>query len=216
MEEFNGLFALLITCLEIVLIINLIVFTEKNNTNRAIIFLMVLLLGSSVSEFAIGFYGPNSNFFAFLSLASLGMAFSIAFLIVVEIMRVNSKLKLLSLLPGIFFLFYFVTQLDQLSIVNSGLFFCSYEYSGGNWFGLVALVVIVMINILLIIWRVNSSVEKRKVINLLLATFSAITFMYLLLITVLNNYLIYSESILSKIAILFGVALTYFAIQNKD
>lgn len=54
MENFPGIVSLFLVCLELVFLINLIIFAEKNKVNKKIFWLIGLLLGYQSFEFEIG------------------------------------------------------------------------------------------------------------------------------------------------------------------
>ena len=74
MNNYDGIISLLIACIEFVYLINLLIFAEKNTTNKLVLGIVAVLFIYQFIEFLICFVGLHNQlmiYFAFLDITLL-------------------------------------------------------------------------------------------------------------------------------------------------
>ena len=69
----DGIISLLIACIELVYIVNLLIFAEKNSVNKLIIGIVTLLFGYQFIEFLICFVGLQNQIFIYLAFLDISL-----------------------------------------------------------------------------------------------------------------------------------------------
>src|SRR3990172_2869249 len=104
MNNWNGIISLLIASLELIFLINLLIFAEKNKLNLLVISIMFLLFGYQAIEYFICGIGLSSSFMAYLAFVDITFLPPLNLLFVLSLFGNKSKLVPVIFLPEVFVL----------------------------------------------------------------------------------------------------------------
>lgn len=212
----DGLISLFIACIELVYIINLLIFAEKNTVNKFVIGLVIVLFGYQFIEFLICFVGLQKQIFIYLAfldislLPPLGLYTALLF---------AGKLKgyhKFVFVPALFFILYYPFVLDQFVVAKCTVLYASYHYPLGELYGtFYYLPIIATMIILNKKWGADTD-PKQKALTRLFFFGYIFTFIPAMIFAIFFTTFIFSvESLLCKIAFVFATFLTIFALKNR-
>ena len=220
MNNWNGIVSLFIACLELIFLINLLVFAEKNKLNWLAIAIVILLLGYQTIEYLICGIGLSSSFMAYLAFVDITFLPPLNLLFILTLFRYKSKLFPLIFLPAVVFITYYSVIISEFEAVKCTVVYATYNYPLGDVYGFFYYLPL-LAAFILIMRNMNRTQEQKFPIslrylfygNLSLIIPVAIAFTLLALGYVgLRDSI---ESILCKFAFLYCLVLVYFALSNK-
>ncbi len=216
MQHFEGIISLLTACIELVLIINLIIFSERNPINKLVIFEIVLLFVYQSLEFLICFFGLISPQFVYLLILDIAFLPPLGLFIVLKYYNLNSKYLWLIFLPALGFAFYYTLVLSEFVVIKCNIFFVSYYYPLSFLFGLFYYItIIVTVLILFLNGKLKQDLKVKK-LSFVLFWGYILTFIPGIILALISSMFSSAiESLLSKFAIFFALSLSYFAISNR-
>jgi hypothetical protein len=217
MDNFSGIISLFIACIEIVLLINLLIFSEKNSENKLIIVIIILLFCYQFMEFFMCYSGNNSPFLVYLSFVIISFLPPLVLSLVLTIKKVSYRLTLLIFLPAISLLIYYFFLRTSFEITSCTLLFAAYEMPLGDLYGVVYYSPVI-ISIYLLSKMVYNPIYVEKKINLLIMLWGLLlTFIPVALIIGLFPFLIdYVESFFCKAAAIMAFTLSIYAMRNSS
>jgi hypothetical protein len=216
-ESYDGLLSLLLASIELVLILNLLIFSEKNKVNKLTISLIVLLFAYQATEFVICGLGNKTSLFAYLALLIVSFMPPLSLIIILQFLNYRSKLNNLLFLPALFFAFYYPLVIDQFVVSKCTAIYAAYNYPLGFIYGVFYYLPILIVIILLTVTkRTNLHPNKEKPRKTLLIGY-VITFIPAFLFTrLIPGMLEAVESIICTFAFILALFLTYFVLKNKS
>jgi hypothetical protein len=220
--NWNGTLSLLIACLEILLLFNLFVFTEKNKLNKIAMLMIALLAAYQIMEFLMCGIELQSSFFPYLAFVIISFLPPLNLIIVITL-KPELELKLLKLiifLPAIFFIFYYSIIIPQFAVTSCTVLYATYNYPLGDLFGFFYyLPVLISIILLIMFIKKENDKNKRMVGKILLfgSTFISIPPILGFILMFAGSYSLISaiESIMCKFAFVYAVCLTFICIYNS-
>jgi hypothetical protein len=216
LNSWNGIVSLFIACIEILLLVNLLIFSEKNRINILIYFLVALLAVYQTLEFFICSLGFDSSFTAYLAFADISFLPPLSLILTLYIFRWESKLNYLLFIPAVFFTAYYLIIVEQFAVVQCTVLYATYNYPMGDIYGFFYYLPILIS--FLIILRKKNEIDKKQFLLLFTAH------LFIMLPVVIGFILLYlnipgliksMESILCKFAFGYAVALSIFCLSNK-
>ena len=220
MNNLDGVASLLIACIEIVLFVNLLIFTDKNKENFLVYLIVLLLAGYQVFEFIICGTELKSSFTAYLAFADISFLPPLSFLLVFSFLKIKSRLKILILLPALFFIIFYSSMVDKFAVVKCTVLYASYNYPLGTLYGSFYYLPIFISFILLLKRKKTAQGIELKQAQLL------ITGLYFIVVPVVASFILLLlnlpgllnsiESILCKCAFGYAIALGFFALNNRN
>ncbi len=220
MNNLDGIVSLLIACIEIVLLVNLIIFTDRNKENILILLIIFLLAGYQAIEFficSIGIKSPGMAYYAFSVISFLP---PLSFLLVLTYLKIKSKAKLLILIPALLFIIYYSSIIDRFAVVKCTVLYATYNYPLGTLYGLFYYLPIFVSFILLINKRKKEDPVTGRQIKLLITghyfIIIPVVASFILLLLNLPGLLNSIESILCKFAFGYAMVLGFFALNNRN
>ena len=216
LDQFDGIVSLFLACIELVLILNLLIFAEKNYINKHIILLVTLLCVYQFLEFTICYFGINSQIILYLALFTITLLPPLSLKIAAGFHGFKGKIVNLIFLPALFFIFYYPTVLDELVVVKCTVFYAIIEFPLGDLYGLFYYAPVILTMVLLYLaYRKSEGINKR--LNFILLLGFALTFFptFILLITV-EQVSQFIESVMCKAAFLIAMSASYVAIMYKE
>ncbi|MBU0474767.1 MAG: hypothetical protein KKF62_11455 [Bacteroidetes bacterium] len=217
MENLPGIISLLIACIEIVLLINLVIFAKKNSENKIIIGLLTLLFGYQFMEFYMCYTHSYSNLLIYISFLIISFLPPLLLYLVLEIKKVESKFKYLVFLPIILLLIYYLFAINGFEITTCTILFVAYEMPLGDLYGVIYYTP-VLLAIILLFMMVRNPIYQDKKLNLqIVLSGIVLTFVPVALIIIAFPFLIdYVESFFCKAASLIALTLTIYAMRNNN
>jgi hypothetical protein len=217
MENLNGIISLLIACTELVLIINLLAFAEKNRVNKLIFLQLFLLFAYQLLEFLICYVGLNTYIFIYLALFLISFLPPLGLYIVLNFWQFDNKLNKFIFLPAVFFVFYFPIVLDELAVTKCTVLYAAYNYPLGDLYGLFYYILIIL-TVYFLITKIKKSKDiQRQKLSKILVTGYLLTFIPGLIAAVIYpNFIEMIESILCKLSFIIAFSFSLFALKNKN
>jgi hypothetical protein len=167
MENYAGIISLFIACIEIVLLINLFIFAEKNRENKIIFGLVTLLFGYQFMEFFMCYTESYSYILVYLSFLIISFLPPLMLYLVLTVNQVKNKLMLLIFVPIVILLSYYLFVLDSFEITNCTVLFAAYEMPLGDLYGVVYYFP-VLVSIYLLSKMIANPIYKVNKINLII------------------------------------------------
>jgi len=218
--NWNGIISLLFACIEFILLINLIVFAEKNIINKMIMLLVAILTVYQTFEFLICNLLFNNSFLAYLAFAAISFLPPLNLLFNFRYFNYNRKILRLIFLPAVFFIIYYPFVIEKFEVVNCTVFYASYNYPLGTLFGFFYYIPIIISLLLLSAKKMKMQDKERiKQVNVLIygELFISLPVILAFLMSAFHSYKLLNsiESIMCKFAFVFAISLVYFALNNK-
>lgn len=215
--NWDGIFSLLIACIEFLLLVNLLVFAEKNKVNKIIFLIIILLAVYQSIEFIICNLGMDSSFTAYLAFAVISLLPPLNFLFILHISRTGSKINYFLFIPALLFTVYYLIVIEQFSVVQCTVLYATYNYPLGDLYGFFYYLPVLLSFLFLM--------KKKKKINSKQFSILLIAHLFIMIPVIAGFSLLYlnlpglvksMESILCKFAFGYAVALSIFCIRNKS
>ena len=220
MDNWNGIISLLIACIELVLIINILNFAEKNKFNRLVVVILMVLMIYQILEFILCHLGYSSSLLAYLAFIDISFLPPLnLYLVYTFFYKKNDNLRYLFILPFVFIIYYALV-LDRFQVASCTVFFAVYNYPNGTLFGAYYYLPVVAAMFYLISYLKKGTVQKNILFAGLFLTghiIMAIPVLFAFLLSALGirGMLNSVESIMCKFAFGYALCITFFALNNK-
>ncbi len=220
MNNWNGIASLLIACLELIFLINFLIFAKKNKLNFLIIAIVFLLFGYQAIEYFICGIGLSSSFMAYLAFVDITFLPPLNLLFVLSLFGNKSKLVPVIFLPAVVFVIYYSVIINEFDIVKCTVLYATYNYPLGDLYGFFYYLPL-LASFILIIKNMNRTQEQKFPISLKYLFYGHLSLIIPVGIAFTFLFLGYTglrdsiESILCKFAFLYCLPLVYFALSNK-
>lgn len=212
----DGTISLLIACIELVYLINLLIFAEKNSVNKFAIGLVTVLFGYQFIEFMICYLGLQKQIFIYLAFLDISLLPPLG---LYTALKYAGKLKShhkFVFLPALFFIVYYPFVLDQFVVAKCTVLYASYHYPLGELYAtFYYLPIIATMIILNKKWGADTDLKQKALTRLLFFGY-IFTFIPAMIFAIFFPSFIFSvESLLCKLAFIFATFITIFALKNK-
>ncbi|PKL82530.1 MAG: hypothetical protein CVV24_09660 [Ignavibacteriae bacterium HGW-Ignavibacteriae-3] len=213
----DGIISLLIACIELVYIINLLVFSERNAVNKLVIGILVLLFGYQFIEFLICFAGMQRQIIIYLAFLDITLLPPLCLYAVLRFSARENHLSKLVFIPALFFIVYYPFVLDQFAVTKCTVLYASYHYPLGELYGIFYyLPIIFSIIILNKKWGAETDPLNKSLTRTFLFGFLFTFIPSMILAIAIPTFLTAVESLLCKLAFIFASFLFYFALKNRQ
>ena len=214
--NFDGIISLLIACIELLYIINLLIFSEKNSINKLVIGMVSLLFGYQFIEFLICFVGLQKQIFIYLAFLDISLLPPLG---LYTVLKFTGKLKShhkYVFVPALFFIIYYPFVLDQFAVTKCTVLYASYHYPLGPLYAtFYYLPILGSMIILNKKWGAETDINQKAVTRLFFFGY-LFTFMPAMILAIfIPSFLTAVESLLCKLAFVFATFLTIFVLKNK-
>ncbi len=217
MGDFEGIISLFIACIEIVLLVNILIFSEKNRENKIIYTIVTLLLGYQFMEFFMCYTKNYSHLLVYLSFVIISFLPPAMFYLVLTIKEVNRKWIKIVFAPIVFLLVYYFFVIDKFEITQCTLLFAAYEMPMGDLYGVFYYAPIILSIFFLAKMISNPMYEKKKTNIIIMLVGILVTFVPVALIIAMFPALIdYVESFFCKAASMIALTLSLYAMRNNS
>lgn len=220
--NWNGIVSLFIACIEIVLIINLLVFAEKNRINVQSIIILSLLAVYQSFEFLMCGLGLQQSFFPYLAFIDITFLPPLDLLLVLTLIpSFNLNLsKYLLFVPAIFFVPYYTSSIPQFTVTSCTVIYATYNYPLGDLYGVFYYLPLLAAMILLVMFMKRQKEKKTKLtFRFLLLGHIIITIPVILGFALMfsGNYSLINkmESIMCKFAFVYALCLSIVCLYNS-
>ncbi len=217
MEKLDGIVSLLIACIELLLIINLLIFAEKNSVNKLIIVTICLLFGYQFIEFLICFVGIKQQIIIYLAFLDITLLPPLG---LYTVLKYSGKLKSYHkyiFIPAIFFIIYYPFVLDQFAVTKCTVLYASYHYPLGPLYATIYYLPIIGTMIILNKkWGSETNLHEKTLTRTYLFGY-LFTFLPSMIIAIFFPIFITAvESLLCKMAFILAIFLTFFVLKNNS
>ncbi len=220
MINWNGLVSLLLACLEFILLINLLVFAQKNKTNIAAFILITLLAVYQMLEFLMCTLDLKYSCMAYLAFADISFIPPLNLIFILKLFKLDRKYFKLIYLPAIAFIIYYFFEVNKFAVVSCSVLYAAYTYPLGTLYAFFFYTPILGA-IILLIWKIKcieDALKKKSagyLLNSLLFISIPVISAFALLILHKDFLLNMIESVMCKFAFVYAVSLAYFSLTNK-
>jgi hypothetical protein len=221
MDNWNGIVSLLIACIELVLIINILIFAGKNWLTKIIVALILILMVYQGLEFVMCYLKYSSSLLAYFAFMDISLLPPLnLFLIYTFFIKKNEKLKYIFILPVIVIVYYSLV-IDKFEVTSCAVLYAVFNYPHGTLFGVYYYLPIAASIFFLISYLKKGTVQKNILFAGLLLTGHIIMaipviFAFLLAALKMPGMLNSVESIMCKFAFGYTLCLTFFALNHKE
>lgn len=221
--NFDGIVSLLFACIELLLLINLLIFAERNRINIIILLMISLLALYQTLEFLMCQAGLQKPFYPYFAFVIISFLPPLNLLLTLEIVN-NFKLrfiKSLIFIPAIAFSVYYLLVMSEFVVAKCTVLYATYHYPLGDLYGAFYYLPI-LISIILLIIFINKEIDrKKKLIGKVLlfgAVFICLPVIIGFLLMFAGSYTLISsmESIMCKFAIVYSFVLSFVCLYNSN
>jgi len=221
--NWNGTISLLFASIELLLIINLFVFAEKNTFNKYAIAIVTLLFGYQLIEFLLCFAEIQNQFLVYLGFVDISFLPPLNLLIVLSLTGYlnNGWKKYLLFIPPSAFAIYYFFVVDKFVLNKCTVVYASYSYPLGDLFGFFYYLPI-LTSIVLLIKYLKKQPEKKLKTTSLILLFSSIfisiapVLAFSLLLFGSDAIITAVESIMCKFAIVYAISVSFAGLINSS
>jgi hypothetical protein len=212
--------SLLFACLEFILLINLLIFSEKNKINIMAITLVAILCIYQALEFLMCMLNLKYSFMAYLAFLDISFLPPLNLYFILRYFRRNHKLFKAFFIPSSAFAVYYLMVMDKFEVVSCSVLYAAYSYPLGTFYGFFYYTPVV-ISMIFLAARIQKTQDetKKKLAKVLLGGMIIISIPVItaFISLALHNEGLLSgiESIMCKFAFVYAVCLGYFSLINK-
>jgi hypothetical protein len=220
MNNWNGIGSLLIACVELILLINLFVFAEKNKFNKtAMLIIFVLMIYQSL-EFFMCQLGLDFPFMPYLAFVDIIILPPLIIVLLSRLYNYENKFLNLIFLPASVFIIYYTIVIDKFVVTSCTVLYATYSYPLGDLYGVFYYSPIIIATIILI-KKISQKTDKKilKISKILLTGNVIISIPVIVGFVMMftgNHYLIAKiESVMCKFAFFYAVCLSIAVLYNS-
>jgi len=215
--NWNGIVSLFIAFIELLLLIGLLIFSEKNKINRILYYIIALLAVYQALEYFICGLGVDSSFTTYLAFVDISFLPPLNLVLIFTIVNADFKLKYLLFIPAAFFTVYYLLILEQFAAVHCTVLYATYNYPHGDLYGFFYYIPILLSFLFLL--KKKNAIDKKQFVRLVIA------YLFIILPVVTGFVLLYlnlpgiiqsMESLLCKFAFGYAIALSIFSLNNRQ
>lgn len=222
MEMLNGLGSLLVACIEVVLLVNLLVFAEKNKLNIPAMLIIALLALYQTFEFLMcqaGLVSPEYPYLTFVVITFLP-PLNFYFTSIFIKNKFFSKLSLIVFIAGIFFIAFYTIRIKEFAVTQCTVLYARYNYPLGDVYGFYYYIPILGSIVMIVNELLKTSDAKQKTISKILlagSLFISIPPVTGLVLTFWHSYDLISVvvSVMCKFAIVYALCLGFICLYNS-
>lgn len=220
--NWNGIISLLFASIEFLLLLNLLIFIEKNRLNIAAMSMIALLAIYQSLEFIMCQIGITDQLFPYLALLDISFLPPLNLLLTLLLISKGkfARQYYLIFLPAIAFSVYYLFVITEFAVTGCTVLYASYHYPFGDLYGAFYYLPVLTSIILLIRFIPKAEDKKKKIIAKVLLFGSVfislpVVLGFTLMFTGNYSIIIAMESIMCKFAIVYAVCLTFICLYNS-
>lgn len=214
MNNYSGILSLLIFCIELFLIINVFYFSKSKYKNLSLTILVLLAL-YQFFEFFICIMNLKWGLVVYLAFVTISFLPPTGLLLLMKVNKIEiKKFKGLIFAPAIFFIIYYLFNVNKFYVQKCSIIFASYSYPLEFLYGLfyyIPIAVALYIGIRNYFLTDDKKLKKQNLILVLgYLIFLVPTIITLLIHTDSINFI---ESLMCKFAFGLSLIISYFALD---
>jgi len=218
--NWNGTVSLLIACLEVLLLLNLFVFAEKNRLNKIAMMMVALLAGYQTMEFLMCQVELQNAFFPYFAFVIISFLPPLNLILTLSLSYTFTRAGYLIFIPAISFLVYYTFVIPQFAVTSCTVLYATYHFPLGELFGFFYyLPILVSIVLLIRFIRKENDKKTKKIGKVLLfgSVFISLPVVVGFTLMFAGNYSLISaiESIMCKFAFVYAVCLSFVCVYNS-
>jgi hypothetical protein len=220
MDSWDGIGSLFIASIEFILLINLLVFAEKNKFNIIAILMVLILTLYQIFEFLMCQMGYDFPLMPYLAFVVITFLPPFMLILLAELFNYKNKFLKLIFLPAVLFIIYYTFAIEQFTVTSCTVLYASYNYPLGDFYGFIYYTPIIISTIILSRAVVKKS-DKSKLFSIKVLLFGNI---FIMVPVVVGFVIMFSgsavliskiESIMCKFAFLYAVCLAIICLYNS-
>ncbi|MFA5803776.1 MAG: hypothetical protein WC879_03940 [Melioribacteraceae bacterium] len=212
----DGIISLLIACVELLYIINMLIFSEKNSINKLVIGMIFLLFGYQFIEFLICFVGLQKQILIYLAFLDISLLPPLGLYTVIKFSVKESQYSKLVFIPALFFIIYYLFVVDQFAVTKCTVLYASYHYPLGELYGIFYYLPIIFSMIILNKkWGAETDPLQKTLTRTFLFGYLFTFIPSMILAIAIPTFLTAVDSLLCKLAFVFATFLMIFVLKNK-
>ena len=220
MDNWNGIGSLLIACVELILLINLYIFAEKNKFNRTAMSIIFVLMVYQSLEFFMCQVGLDFPFMPYLAFVDIIFLPPLIIVLLSRLYHYENKLLYLIFFPAAAFIIYYTIVIDKFVVTSCTVLYATYSYPLGDLYGVFYYSPVIIATIILIRKILQETNEKILKISKILLIGNIIISIPVIIGFVMmftgNHYLIAKiESVMCKFAFFYAVCLSIAVLYNS-
>lgn len=217
--NWNGVVSLFIACIELLLLINLISFSEKNRFNITATIIIGLLFLYQLVEFIICMVGLDSSVFVYIGFVIISYLPPLGLILIASLNNVSTRLLYLLFIPAILFTVYYGLVINDFTVTSCSVLYATYNYPLGDLYGAIYYLPIIVTLVWLIKTSRSAADKKIKTISSIILfgyIFTSIPVIIAFILRASKNYYLLSmiESIMCKFALILALCLSFAALYN--
>ena len=214
--KLEGIIYLLIACVELLYIINLLIFAKKNSINKLVIGMILLLFGYQFIEFLICFVGLQKQILIYLAFLDISLLPPLGLYTVIKFSAKESQYSKLVFIPALFFIIYYPFVIEQFAVTKCTVLYASYHYPLGELYGIFYYLPIIFSMIILNKkWGAETDSLQKTLTRTFLFGYLFTFIPSMILAIAIPTFLTAVDSLLCKLAFVFATFLMIFVLKNK-
>lgn len=214
--KLDGIISLFIACIELLYIINLLIFAEKNPINKLVIGIISLLFGYQFIEFLICFVGLQKQIFIYLAFLDISLLPPLGLYTVIKFSAKESQYTKLIFIPALFFIIYYPFVIEQFAVTKCTVLYASYHYPLGELYGIFYYLPIIFSMIILNKkWGAETDPLQKTLTRTFLFGYLFTFIPAMILAIAIPTFITAVDSLLCKLAFIFATFLMIFVLKNK-
>jgi hypothetical protein len=165
MDSWDGIGSLFIASIEFILLINLLVFAEKNKFNIIAILMVLILTLYQIFEFLMCQMGYDFPLMPYLAFVVITFLPPFMLILLAELFNYKNKFLKLIFLPAVLFIIYYTFAIEQFTVTSCTVLYASYNYPLGDFYGFIYYTPIIISTIILSRAVVKKS-DKSKLFSI--------------------------------------------------
>ncbi len=220
MDNWNGIGSLLIACVELIILINLLIFAEKNKFNRTAMLLIFVLMVYQALEFFMCQLALDFPFMPYLAFVDIIFLPPLIIVLVSRLYNYENKFLNLVFLPAVVFIIYYTIVIDKFVVTSCTVLYATYSYPLGDLYGAFYYLPIIITTIILI-KKISTETDKKilKISKILLFGNFIISIPVIIAFVMrfTGSYFLIEmiESIMCKFAFIYVVCLSIAVLYNS-
>ncbi|MCX6174348.1 MAG: hypothetical protein NTZ27_06325 [Ignavibacteriales bacterium] len=214
--KLDGIISLLIACVELLYIINLLIFAKKNSINKLVIGMIFLLFGYQFIEFLICFVGLQKQILIYLAFFDISLLPPLGLYTVIKFFAKESQYSKLVFIPALFFIIYYPFVIEQFAVTKCTVLYASYHYPLGDLYGIFYYLPIIFSMIILNKkWGAETDPLQKTLTRTFLFGYLFTFIPSMILAIAIPAFITAVDSLLCKLAFVFATFLMIFVLKNK-
>ncbi|TSA30448.1 MAG: hypothetical protein D4R68_00710 [Ignavibacteriales bacterium] len=214
--KLDGIISLLIACVELLYIINLLIFAKKNSINKLVIGMISLLFGYQFIEFLICFVGLQKQILIYLAFFDISLLPPLGLYTVIKFSAKESQYSKLVFIPALFFIIYYPFVIEQFAVTKCTVLYASYHYPLGDLYGIFYYLPIIFSMIILNKkWGAETDPLQKTLTRTFLFGYLFTFIPSMILAIAIPAFITAVDSLLCKLAFVFATFLMIFVLKNK-